>query len=82
MRIGTPCRTASRFAQRVPARARTGLYGHASIQVTFDFDGQFFLALDNESAVLAAMQAGIIAGEGGERVAVAPSHQFEEPAIL
>jgi len=49
--------------QRVPAKRVQTWMGHSSIQVTFDTYGHLFAALDDDSAVMAAMEAGVMGVE-------------------
>ncbi len=49
--------------QRVAAKRVQSWMGHSSIQVTFDTYGHLFAALEDDAAVMAAMEAGVMGVE-------------------
>lgn len=55
--------------RRVPPKRVQTWMGHHSIQVTFDTYGHLFAALDDDSAVMAALEAEVMRPAGGEAAA-------------
>lgn len=49
--------------RRVPAKRVQSWMGHSSIQVTFDTYGHLFAALEDDAAVMAAVEAGVMGVE-------------------